>query len=189
VFLNDKPFDRNFIDITTAMVSGNAYYSQIPAKHWSFPDHIDVDRAAQTRVEMKGVVYGASESYRHMCRFESGFFFQQELMQNYEWYWRVEPGIELYCDIDYDVFQYMVDNKKKYSFVISLYEFSETVTTLWDAVLNFTAEYPDYVVDGNAKEFITDDGGETYNLCHMVSLVAFFKSHCQGSRQFTVVQF
>jgi hypothetical protein len=35
------------------------------------------------------VIYGGSESYRHMCRYESGFFFRHPLMMNYEYYWRV----------------------------------------------------------------------------------------------------
>ncbi|KAG0651356.1 hypothetical protein D0Z07_2171, partial [Hyphodiscus hymeniophilus] len=169
VFLNDKPFDEDFKDITTALVSGRSHYSQIPFEHWSLPDHIDPDKAAQTRDDMRDVIYGDSESYRHMCRFESGFFFQQKLMLDYEWYWRVEPGIELYCDIDYDVFQYMVDNNKKYSFVISMHEFVETIPTLWDAVQNFTGKYPEHIMDDNALEFISDDEGLTYNLCHMWS--------------------
>ena len=171
VFLNDKPFDEEFIDITTAIVSGKAQYSQIPAEHWSYPDHVDPEKAAQTRVDMKDVIYGDSESYRHMCRFESGFFFQQKLMENYEWYWRVEPGIELYCDINYDVFQYMMDNRKKYSFVISMHEFGDTIPTLWDTVLNFTAKYPEHIVEDNAIDFISDDLGATYNLCHMVKQI------------------
>jgi alpha 1,2-mannosyltransferase len=168
VFLNDKPFDEEFVEITTSVVSGMSHYSQIPVEHWSFPDHIDLERAAQTRVDMQNVAYGDSESYRHMCRFESGFFFQQELMKNYEWYWRVEPGIELYCDITYDVFRFMIDHQKKYSFVISMHEFGETIETLWDAVQNFTAKHPEHIMDDNAMKFISDDDGETYNLCHMV---------------------
>lgn len=39
--------------------------------------------------------YGGSESYRHMCRFNSGFFYQQEVLKPYQWYWRVEPGVEV----------------------------------------------------------------------------------------------
>ena len=169
VFLNDKPFDEEFMDITRAVVSGDCHYGQIPVEHWSIPDHVDPEKAAQARVDMKDIIYGDSESYRHMCRFESGFFFQQQLMLNYEWYWRVEPGIEFYCDINFDVFQYMVDNKKKYSFVISMHEFGSTIPSLWDAVQNFSGTHPEHIVDDNALEFISDDEGETYNLCHMVN--------------------
>ncbi|KAK6600559.1 glycolipid 2-alpha-mannosyltransferase [Botrytis cinerea] len=139
VFLNDKPFDATFKKVTASLVSGKTHYGEIPEKHWSFPDHIDTDRARKVREDMaqRKIIYGDSVSYRHMCRFESGFFFQQELMLNYEWYWRVEPSIELFCDIDYDAFKFMADNKKKYSFVLSLYEYVETIPTLWDSVKKF----------------------------------------------------
>lgn len=39
--------------------------------------------------------YGGSESYRHMCRFNSMFFFQQPILESFDWYWRVEPGVEV----------------------------------------------------------------------------------------------
>ena len=46
-----------------------------------------------------------------MCRFYSGFY-KHELVKQYQYYWRIEPGIKMYCDIDYDVFEYMIINDK-----------------------------------------------------------------------------
>lgn len=171
VFLNDKPFDAKFKKITSALASGKTTYGQIPTEHWSFPDHIDQDRAKKVREQMgeKKIIYGDSVSYRHMCRFESGFFFRQPAMLNYEWYWRVEPGIELYCDISYDVFKFMADNGKKYSFVISLYEYIDTIPTLWDSVKKFIKDHPDYLKPNNLMNFVSDDNGGSYNLCHFWS--------------------
>jgi len=171
VFLNDKPFDATFKKVTTSLVSGNTYYGEIPKEHWSFPDHIDQDKARKVREDMaqRKIIYGDSVSYRHMCRFESGFFFRQPLMNNYEWYWRVEPSIELFCDIDYDVFKFMSDNKKKYSFVLSLYEYVETIPTLWDSTKKFMKAHPEHIAEGNSMGFLSDDGGDSYNHCHMWS--------------------
>lgn len=28
-------------------------------------------------------------------------------MMKYDYYWRVEPGVDYHCDIDYDVFAFM----------------------------------------------------------------------------------
>lgn len=170
VFLNDQPFDEEFKKVTSALVSGKTHYGEIPKEHWSFPDHIDQDKAAKVRQDMKekNIIYGDSISYRHMCRFESGFFFWQKLMLNYEWYWRVEPSVELFCDINYDAFKYMADNKKKYSFVLSLYEYVETIPTLWDSVKKFMKNHPEHISEDNSMKFLSDDGGETYNHCHMV---------------------
>jgi alpha 1,2-mannosyltransferase len=171
VFLNDNEFDDTFKRVTTALVSGNTKYGKIPKEHWSYPSWIDQDKAARVRGEMreKKIIYGDSESYRHMCRYESGFFFRHPLMLDYEWYWRVEPSIELFCDIDYDAFRFMADNGKKYSFVLSLYEYVETIPTLWDAVQNFSSHYPHHIAKDNSMAFLSDDDGKTYNHCHFVS--------------------
>jgi hypothetical protein len=47
-------------------------------------------------------------------RFQSGFFFRHPLLDQYDYYWRIEPDVDYYCDIDYDVFKFMRDNNKKY---------------------------------------------------------------------------
>ena len=171
VFLNDQPFDDDFKNLTTALVSGKTHYGEIPKEHWSFPDFIDQDKARKVREEMaeKKIIYGDSISYRHMCRYESGFFFRHPLMNQFEWYWRVEPSIELYCDIDYDTFKYMAERGKKYSFVLSLYEYGETIPTLWDSAMRFMEKYPTHIAKDNSMGFLSDDNGETYNHCHFVS--------------------
>lgn len=171
VFLNDKPFDETFKKVTSALVSGNTFYGLIPKEHWSYPEWIDQDKARKVREDMgqRKIIYGDSESYRHMCRYESGFFFRHPLMLNYEYYWRVEPGIELYCDIGFDPFRFMKENGKKYSFVLSLYEYYETIPTLWDSVKKFMENHPEHIVEGNSMGFLSDDGGKTYNKCHFVS--------------------
>lgn len=171
VFLNDEPFDETFKKVTTSLVSGKTHYGLIPKEHWSYPEWIDQEKAKKVREDMKArkIIYGDSESYRHMCRFESGFFFRQELMLNYEYYWRVEPSIKLFCDIHYDPFRLMAEQKKKYSFVLSLYEYLDTIPTLWDSTKNFMKNHPEHIAKNNMMGFLSDDGGDTYNLCHFWS--------------------
>ena len=173
VFLNDKPFDETFKKVTTALISGRTRYGQIDKEHWSFPEFIDQDKAKDVREDMarRKIIYGDSTSYRHMCRFESGFFFRQPLMNEYEWYWRVEPSIKLFCDISFDPFKYMADHGKKYSFVLSLYEYAETIPTIWDSTKKFMKLHPEHIPEENSMKWLSDDGGETYNHCHFVSLL------------------
>ncbi|KAI9894573.1 MAG: alpha 1,2-mannosyltransferase 2.4.1 [Vezdaea aestivalis] len=171
VFLNDVEFDDDFKAVTTALVSGTTKYGLIPKEHWSYPEWIDQDKAKKVREEMaeKKIIYGDSVSYRHMCRYESGFFFRHPIMLDYEWYWRVEPSIELYCDINYDTFKFMRDHNKKYSFVISLYEYVETIPTLWESTKKFMTNHPEHIVKDNSMKWLSDDNGETYNHCHFWS--------------------
>ena len=175
VFLNDEEFDDDFKRITTDLVSGTTKYGIIPEEHWSFPEWIDQDKAAEVRKDMgeRKIIYGDSVSYRHMCRFESGFFFRQELMMEYEWYWRVEPSIKLYCDINYDTFKFMAENNKTYSFVLSLFEYQETIPTIWDSVRKFMKNHPEHLDKDNSMSFLSDDYGDTYNRCHFVSCKCF----------------
>ena len=172
VFLNDKEFDENFKKVTTALISGRTRYGKVPQEHWSFPEWIDQEKARKVREDMaeRKIIYGDSTSYRHMCRFESGFFFRQELMQEYEWYWRVEPSIKLFCDIGFDPFRFMAENKKIYSFVLSLYEYVETIPTIWDSTKKFMKEHPEHIAEHNGMKWLSDDHGESYNHCHFVSL-------------------
>lgn len=44
------------------------------------------------------------------------------------------PHVKFFCDISYDPFLVMQDQKKVYGFTISLFEYIETIPTLWDTV-------------------------------------------------------
>lgn len=57
------------------MVSGKAELITIPKKFWSYPDFIDKKKASSERAKLvnRKVQYDGSESYRFMCRFDSGF--------------------------------------------------------------------------------------------------------------------
>ncbi|CDO93287.1 unnamed protein product [Kluyveromyces dobzhanskii CBS 2104] len=168
IFLNDEPFTEEFKKRISAIVP-NSQFGVIPTEHWSYPDYVSKERAAQTRQDMKNIIYGDSESYRHMCRFQSGFFFQHPLLAGFDWYWRVEPSTELLCSIDYDVFQFMQDNDLGLGFTITIHEFQKTIPTLWENTRQFAVEHPEHISEDNLLKFISEDGGDTYNLCHFWS--------------------
>ncbi|KAG1827260.1 glycosyltransferase family 15 protein [Suillus subaureus] len=170
VFLNDEPFTQSFKDHILALTNTKVEFGVIPPDHWHQPSWVDEDRASKSRDDMvrDNVIYGGT--YRNMCRFNSGFFYRHELLQQYRYYWRVEPDIKLFCDVDYDPFLVMQDQNKVYAgFTISLYEYQATIPTLWNAVKSFINANPDLVAPGNAMGFLSDDAGESYNLCHFWS--------------------
>ncbi|KAI1793681.1 glycosyltransferase family 15 protein [Ganoderma leucocontextum] len=174
VFLNEVPFTQEFKEKMSSAISGPVSFGLIPKEHWYQPDWIDEEKAAAGRAQMEAdnVVYGGEISvvfYRNMCRFNSGFFYRHPLVQSYKWYWRVEPGVNFFCDTDYDPFLYMEENDKMYGFTISLYEWPQTVATLWDAVKEFAHANPHYLDPDNALAFLSDDEGATYNMCHFWS--------------------
>ncbi|WFD31767.1 hypothetical protein MSPP1_002806 [Malassezia sp. CBS 17886] len=175
VFLNDKPFSKEFQEGVQQMTRSETRFGLIPAEHWGYPDWIDQTHAAAQRQKMhkEGIIYGGSESYRHMCRFNSGFFFRHPLTQDLDYYWRVEPGIRLHCDLDYDPFVFMQLNNKVYGFTISLHEYPKTIPTLWEKTKAFMKLHPDYLAKDHALHFMTDEPERLlepgYNMCHFWS--------------------
>jgi alpha 1,2-mannosyltransferase len=68
-------------------------------------------------------------------------------------------------------------NNYKYGFTMSLHEYVDTVPTLWDetkvrllddADKKFLKKNPQYLASGNALEFLSENKGDTYNMCHFV---------------------
>ncbi|ORX58720.1 glycosyl transferase [Hesseltinella vesiculosa] len=176
VFLNDDYFTDEFIERTKILTTSPVSYGKLDSQMWGYPSFINTTYAAEQREDMasKGVPYGSSESYRHMCRFQSGFFFRHRLLDDYDYYWRLEPDVGFHCDIDYDVFRFMRDNDKKYGFTMTFTEYMDTVPTLWNTVKEFKSRYPEVVKNWPSKkdsleQFVTSDDGETYNSCHFWS--------------------
>ncbi|KAG9515885.1 glycosyl transferase, partial [Aureobasidium melanogenum] len=133
VFLNDGDFNSTFKDEVRKHVSANVEFGKIDSSMWGFPDWVD-HNVAKEGIRKQGdaaIMYGGMESYHHMCRFYSGFFYKHELLQKYDWYWRVEPEIKYFCDITYDPFVHMERNNKTYGFTIAVKELKETVPNIF----------------------------------------------------------
>ncbi|KAG0089912.1 alpha 1,2-mannosyltransferase 2.4.1 [Podila epicladia] len=183
VFLNNIPFTDHFKTHIQAMTKAKVHFGLIPREQWSYPSFINQTQAAINREDMKArkVAYGGSESYRHMCRYESGFFFRHELVQQFDYYWRVEPGVSFSCDLDFDPFLVMKTKKLKYGFTIALPEYVGTIPTLWDNVKKFKEQHPEHIATKNSLNWISYDHGDTYNNCHFwsnfeIADLSFFRS-------------
>ncbi|CAH2352293.1 alpha-1,2 mannosyltransferase Ktr1p [[Candida] railenensis] len=168
VFLNDVEFTEDFMyNVLTLIPSGSVKFGKIPQEEWSIPDWINQTLARENWdiYEQQNMIYGKSESYRNMCRYFSGFFYNHPLMATYQYYWRIEPGVKYYCDIDYDVFQFMQQNEISYGFTISMFEYADTIPSLWSSFNEFM-DVNDYE-RGDLIDFVqNDDKDKTYNLCH-----------------------
>ncbi|KAF2213016.1 glycosyltransferase family 15 protein [Cercospora zeae-maydis SCOH1-5] len=133
VFLNDGEFNSTFKEAVTNYTSSPVEFGQIGPEHWGFPNWTDAN-VAKEGIRKQGdqaIMYGGMESYHHMCRFYSGFFYKHELLQKYDWYWRVEPEIKYFCDMTYDPFVHMERNNKTYGFTIAVKELKETVPNIF----------------------------------------------------------
>jgi alpha 1,2-mannosyltransferase len=146
VFLNNEPFTDNFIQRMRAHLPADrrAEFGLIPTEHWSYPPWISQTQARLNMEDMERnqVIYGGSESYRHMCRYQSGFFFRHPLLDEFEYYWRVEPSTRLLCNVIQDPFVEMRRRNAKYGFTLMLYEFMNTIPTLWETTMEYMRKVP-----------------------------------------------
>ncbi|RLV94526.1 putative mannosyltransferase KTR2 [Spathaspora sp. JA1] len=181
VFLNEVPFSEEFIEKTTLMASGKVYHELIPEQDWEPPHFINETKLQENLDSSHHIIYGGYRSYRNMCHFNSGHFYRQKRLLDYEWYFRVEPDVEYMCDFQYDPFEFLRTNNKIYGFIVSFLEYENTIPTLWSTVESFMQENPDLIHPNNSLEFITTrekcynkyveliPSSSKYNLCHFWS--------------------
>ncbi|KAF3480120.1 alpha-1,2 mannosyltransferase KTR1 [Arthroderma uncinatum] len=178
-FFNDKPFSEEFKKRTQAETKAKCNYELVPKEHWDVPSWIDMDkyRTKSKAMEDNGIQYSTMLSYHQMCRWNSGMFYKHPALADMQYYWRVEPKVRFFCDVDYDVFRYMQDKNKTYGFTINIYDNPQTIPSLWPETVKFLEKHPDYLHENNAMDWLTDSKqrpdhtkkANGYSTCHFWS--------------------
>ncbi|KAK9467731.1 glycosyl transferase [Lipomyces arxii] len=172
IFFNDVPFDDNFKARTKNLTNAECFYATVPNSDWSLPKWIDESRFISSLEYLGaiGVGKGWMISYRHMCRWNSGFFYKHPILDDYDWYWRVEPDVHFFCDIDYDPFSFMEENNLKYGFNMNILDDARSFPSMWRQTQEFMAEYPELIHPEADFSWILDfkNDGE-YNNCQFFS--------------------
>ncbi|CAF9936680.1 MAG: hypothetical protein ALECFALPRED_006949 [Alectoria fallacina] len=178
-FFNDVPFSEDFKRLTQMETKAKCNYELIPKEHWAVPSWINSDLFDESAkmLEEQEVQYGPMVSYHQMCRWNSGMFYKHPALQDVRYYWRVEPKVHFFCDIDYDIFRWMSDHNKTYGFTINLYDAPQTIPTLWPETEKFVAAHPEYLHENNAREWVVDSKrrpehnvkAHGYSTCHFWS--------------------
>ncbi|GME94775.1 unnamed protein product [[Candida] boidinii] len=191
VFLNNRKFSEKFKEEITKICSGDVYFEYIQPEIWDQPENIDKSEQSLKMYELKqkGIQYASLVSYHNMCRFYSGAFFNHPRMKQFKWYWRIEPGTEFYCDIDYDVFRFMEDNNKTYGFTINIYDSEDTIESLWTNTLEFVKQNPKYLHPNGSYNWVKESkqnpqktiATKGYSTCHFwsnfeIANMEFFRS-------------
>ncbi|SMN22200.1 similar to Saccharomyces cerevisiae YIL085C KTR7 Putative mannosyltransferase involved in protein glycosylation [Maudiozyma saulgeensis] len=139
VFLNDEPFTEEFKREVQNLVSSESSFGILNEEQWTLTDSVELNENIQLQGD-RDILYGDNPSYHKMCRFYSGWFYRHELVQQYEWYWRLEPAVEFYCDLTYDPFYEMSKSGKKYGFTVIIPELADTIPTLFRSTLSYIKE-------------------------------------------------
>lgn len=95
---DEGPFSPSFRSSVLATLPSNAAveWSVVEKEHWRIPEWMDEEevRRGFKEQEQQGVQYAGREGYHHMIRWYSGLWAREEVLQKYDWYWRLEPGGE-----------------------------------------------------------------------------------------------
>ncbi|KAJ2523040.1 alpha 1,2-mannosyltransferase 2.4.1 [Coemansia sp. RSA 2049] len=169
VFINDEDFTEEFKEGVRAMTKAPVHFGKLPPEHWGLSEHVTEEAVQEALKRNKDrYIYGGSYSYRLMCRYQSGFVHKHPLLKDLDYYWRIEPGVSYFCDIPYDPFRYMRDNRLVYGFTISPMEKADTVETLWETTRNWILQNPDLLPDKSFIRWAVTDNSK-YTMCHFWS--------------------
>ncbi|KAJ1676855.1 hypothetical protein EV182_007373, partial [Spiromyces aspiralis] len=169
ILLNDVPFEQSFINGVKRITKAPVYFGILDSQSWGLSPYVTKEKVDEALKKNKDrYIYGDSLSYRFMCRFQSGFIFKHPLLKDIDYYWRIEPDVNYYCDMPYDPFQLMYSKGYKYGFNIAPPEKSETVETLWDTTKEWIRQNKHLLPERNFASFILDNNNN-YNMCHFWS--------------------
>lgn len=180
-FINDEPFSQRFKDKIALTTDAPINFVVIPRELWEKPKFIDETREQEAMDIMakNNIAYAKKESYHNMCRFYLGNMYNVPELKEYKYYWRIEPGVDFFTNLDYDVFKYLQRTEKIYGFTVNLYDIEDTVATLWPETINFLNQGDNYkyVNPNGAHQWLLEDkqnpkkntvaGG--YSTCHFWS--------------------
>ncbi|KAL1302993.1 hypothetical protein AAFC00_003309 [Neodothiora populina] len=178
-FFNDVPFTDEFKRKTRTMTKAEIRYELVPKEHWEVPSWINRDLFVESAniLQEQEVQYAHMLSYHQMCRWNSGLFYKHPALADMQYYWRVEPNVHFFCDVDYDVFRFMQDHNKTYGFTINLYDSPQSISSLWPETIKFLASHNHHLNHNNAMDWLTDSKrrpdhnlkANGYSTCHFWS--------------------
>lgn len=181
VFLNDNNFTENFKITMTNTCKNRVKFGKVSPEIWNMPNNIKKSMVEKNWEKMKkeGVPYADMESYHNMCRFFSKSFYKHDLVKEYDYYWRVEPGVSFNCDIVEDPFEFIRKNNIDYGFVIAMNEYMNSIPTLFEHTVDFLIQNRNLIKNQNNLRFMFENG--KYNGCHFwsnfeIASFKFFRS-------------
>ena len=105
-----------------------------------------------------------------MCRWNSGFFYLHPALAAYDYYWRVEPDVHFFCDIPYDPFRFLSENKLIYGFNMLILDDARSFPSLWSTTRDFVAQHPELIHPEADLSWLVDPSADfDYNGCQFFS--------------------
>jgi len=134
VIIFHEDFSDNLMENIRKSTPSKLQFAQVK---FDIPDFLNKDEIPEF-VYVDG--YEFSIGFRHMCRFFSGLIFQQHVLKDYDYLWRLDSDSFILGKIDYDIFQFMQENNYTYGYIHILKEHPDAVKGFWDIVKKYIQE-------------------------------------------------
>ncbi|KAF9288284.1 alpha 1,2-mannosyltransferase 2.4.1 [Mortierella alpina] len=141
-------------------------FGTIPQEQWRLPKWIEASKVHQGDFEkMKLGLEKTALDVRHKWRYMSGFLARHELLNGYEFFWRVEPGMEIFCDLADDPMLAMKKNGHLFAWSLSETVRDAGVPGAWSLIKRFKETHSDIVLKSNDEAFLKRENEDTYTGC------------------------
>ncbi|KAF9928848.1 alpha 1,2-mannosyltransferase 2.4.1 [Linnemannia zychae] len=157
-------------------------FGLIPREQWKFPRWIEALKVRKgDHARLKLGLNTTSVAIRQRRRYMSGFLAQHELLDRYEFFWRVDPGLSLFCDIEQDPMLAMKEDGQKFAWSVSAAVNEAGTPGAWSIIQKFKETYPNHIPHINDESFITRESLNefsacSYNVQNSIGSIDFFRS-------------
>lgn len=188
ISLDGSEYDNsNFIDSVNSLTDSHAAFVTVDEyEFWSVPDWIDNDKYSASRVDLSDIQYGDSQNFRHTSRYFTHGLFKETFMKDLDWYWRIEPGSKLFCELDYDIFRFMQDEFKVFAFGTMDHANERTTANLFKIYEEYSKENDDrYAKHSLLRKLLLDEDEKKFSLCEFDVSFSIVNMDFWRSKQYT----
>ncbi|KAF9347580.1 alpha 1,2-mannosyltransferase 2.4.1 [Mortierella sp. AD094] len=155
VVISPLPLTARSQNLTKQLSKGTMTFGTIPHEQWRLPKWID---AAKVRngdyANMRLGMNKTSLLMRHKWRYMSGFVAQHELLDQYELFWRVDPGVEIFCDVEEDPMLALKKSGQKFAWSLSSAVNQAGVPGAWPIIQKIKGAYQNLIPASNDEAFL-----------------------------------
>ncbi|KAJ2898597.1 glycosyltransferase family 15 protein [Zalerion maritima] len=180
VFFSPSKLDEGFRQSVSNSTSATCLFEEIDSK-WVVPKNLDASRVGRVfdAFDKSGMSREWIMNTHHAVRWKAGLFAQEKRLDNYDWFWMIEPGTTFDGLISYDVFRFLRDNNMAFGTdaekVYSLY----ANKAMWHRVRTFVNNRPGLIhpqspihyllrvieTGHDELDVLTDDGYDNFDKC------------------------
>jgi alpha 1,2-mannosyltransferase len=134
LLFHEKSFDRNYRNKVRLVNNGMVIFQEIEFALPEYPEEIKKKIPEFYPHPTDEGHRGFGMGYRHMCNFFAGSLYEQPILQNYEYYLRLDTDSFILSKLHYDIFEWIRAHKCEYGFIESAIhqDHPKVIEGLWD---------------------------------------------------------